>query len=227
MKFNNDVDILEDTPFACAEKLLTGKADIGLVPVAVLPHLLEHHIISEYCIGADGDVNSVMLFSDVPINKIKTILLDYQSQTSILLARVLALKYWNIDPKWQTTSADYENKIKDETAGIVIGDRALLMKNKFSFAYDLSGEWKKFTGLPFVFACWVSIHKLEKIFLRDFNIALENGLKKINDIAKYESTIHYSEEKIRNYLTCCIDYKFDEKKQTAMELFLKMAKEII
>lgn len=227
MKFNKTVDILEDTPFECAEKLLTGKADIGLVPVAVLPNLLEHYIISEYCIGADGAVNSVMLFSDVPINRIKTILLDYQSQTSILLARILALKYWNIDPFWQSTSADYENKIKDETAGIVIGDRALLLKNKFPFAYDLSGEWKKFTGLPFVFACWVSVHKLENKFLLDFNHALENGLKKINDIARLESSTNYSEEKIRNYLTRCIDYKFDEKKQEAMDLFLKMAKEIV
>ena len=144
--FNVEVEIMEDTPTICAEKLLNGQADIGLIPVAVIPQLKEHFIISNYCIGADGNVNSVMLFSEVPLEKIKTILLDYQSRTSVLLTQLLAKKFWNINPKWQTTSTEYEKQIHGETAGIVIGDRALFLKNKlnyYNFFSHVLGIWRR------------------------------------------------------------------------------------
>ena len=227
MKFNLPVEISEDIPSICAEKMLGGKADIGLIPVSILPRLKNYSTISDYCIGADGAVNSVLLLSEVPLKEIKSILLDYQSRTSVLLARVLAKKFWNINPKWEETSFNFEKNISTETAGVVIGDRALLIKNKFPYIYDLSAEWKLFTGLPFVFACWVSLLELEKDFLSDFNDALKNGLKSIKDIAKKESSTDFSEAEIIQYLTKSLDYNFDERKKKALKLFLQMANEIV
>ena len=58
----------------------------------------EHYIISDYCISCDGEVASVGLFSDVPLNKIEKILLDYQSRTSVELLKILVEEYWKIDP---------------------------------------------------------------------------------------------------------------------------------
>ncbi len=226
VKFNLPVEISEDIPSICAEKLLGGKADIGLIPVSILSRLKNYSIISDYCIGADGAVNSVLLLSEVPLKEIKTILLDYQSRTSVLLARVLAKKFWNINPKWEETSSDYEKNINANKAGVVIGDRALLMKKKFPYVYDLSAEWKLFTGLPFVFACWVSLLDLEKDFLYDFNNALKNGLSSIKEIAKKECSSEISEEEISNYLTQSIDYNLNEPKMKALQLFLEMAKEV-
>lgn len=227
MKFNLPVEISEDIPSICAEKMLGGKADIGLIPVSILPRLKNYSTISDYCIGADGAVNSVLLLSEVPLKEIKSILLDYQSRTSVLLARVLAKKFWNINPKWEETSFNFEKNISTETAGVVIGDRALLIKNKFPYIYDLSAEWKLFTGLPFVFACWVSLLELEKDFLFDFNYALKNGLNSINDIAKKENSTDFSEAEIIQYLTKSLDYNFDERKKKALKLFLQMANEIV
>ena len=129
-QFNFAVEINEDIPSVCAEKLLNGKVDIGLVPVIILPLLNNPTIISEYCIGADGKVGSVLLLSEVPLSEIKTVLLDYQSKTSVMLTRVLANNYWKINPEWKETGSDYINKIKGDTAGVVIGDRALALKNK-------------------------------------------------------------------------------------------------
>src|ERR1043165_5988838 len=85
----NEIDLQLDIPSVCADKLEENKVDIGLVPVAILPELEEHHIISDYCIGADGEVSSVLLLSDVPLDEIKSIHLDYQSRTSVMLAQVL------------------------------------------------------------------------------------------------------------------------------------------
>lgn len=225
-EFKNPLDIQEDIPSVCAEKLLRGNADIGLVPVAVLPELKNHTIISDYCIGADGEVNSVLLLSDVPLKKIKTILLDYQSRTSVMLTRVLAGNFWKIQPEWKTTDADFEKMICGEIAGVVIGDRALALKTDFRYVYDLSAEWKKFTGLPFVFACWVSMKQYDKDFISDFNKALEFGLSNIDLIAEIENSPRQSIEEIKNYLNKNIDFSFDEKKKEALQLFLKMSSQI-
>ncbi len=221
--FNLPVEIHEDIPSVCAGKLLTGKADIGLVPVAVLPDLPNHSIISNFCIGADGEVDSVLLLSDVPLKKIKTVLLDYQSRTSVKLTRVLAANFWKIAPEWKSTEAEFEKNISGETAGVVIGDRALIMKNDFRYVYDLASEWKKYTGMSFVFACWVSMKKYDDAFISDFNTALKSGLEKIDLIAEKETSQHFSTDVIRNYLRNNIDYNFNEEKKDALQLFLGLS----
>ena len=116
----DQIELELDIPSVCAEKLLEEKADIGLVPVAVLPELDEYHFISDYCIGSDGAVGSVLLLSDVPLNEIKNVLLDYQSKTSVLLVQVLAEKFWNIKPHWSSADVDFEKQIQGSTAGVVI-----------------------------------------------------------------------------------------------------------
>ena len=49
----------------------------------------EYHINTRFCIGCDGPVASVCLFSEVPVEEIRTVLLDYQSRTSVALAEIL------------------------------------------------------------------------------------------------------------------------------------------
>ncbi len=224
--FNSIADIELDIPSACAEKLLSEKVDIGLVPVAILTQLSSYFIISDYCIGSDGPVDSVLLLSNQPMDKIKNIFLDYQSRTSVLLTRVLSKFYWNIAPLFLSSDPSYENLIEGDTAGVVIGDRAILLKNKFKYCYDLSDEWKKFTGLPFVFAVWTARNQPDSEFVLKFNAAIAEGMKLIPEIAKKEKTDDISEEFIYNYLTESIDFDFDETKKKALTLFLEYAKSI-
>lgn len=221
-----EIELSEDIPSICAEKMITGKADIGLVPVAILPLLKDCDVISNYCIGSDGAVNSVLLLSEVPLNEIQTVLLDYQSRTSVLLTKVLSNKFWKISPKWETTTNSFEKQIKQNTAGVVIGDRALKMKSNFKYAYDLSAEWKKYTGLPFVFACWAGKKGLDKQFNLNFNEAIKSGINKINIVAKEEKSEHFTEEEILAYLTDNIDYNFNDSKKEALKLFLKFVGEL-
>ena len=83
------LDISLDIPSVCAEKLLSGKVDIGLVPIVVIKQMENPQIISNFCIGADGEVDTVCLFSDVSIEKVESIYLDYQSKTSVELLKIL------------------------------------------------------------------------------------------------------------------------------------------
>ncbi|MFZ7115159.1 MAG: menaquinone biosynthetic enzyme MqnA/MqnD family protein [Bacteroidota bacterium] len=221
--FHKQAEVELDIPSVCAEKLLTGKVDIGLVPVAVLPDLKKYTIISDYCIGANGPVDSVLLLSNVPLKDIKTILLDYQSRTSVLLTRILAKRYWEISPDFISSAPGYEKEITGDIAGVVIGDRALQLKDKFKFCYDLSGEWKNFTSLPFVFATWTAINPPDEKFLNGFNNALSEGMKLFREISQNESSELLSEKTIYNYLTNSIDYNFDEQKKNALDLFLRFA----
>ena len=106
-----DAELLIDYPSKIASMLLEDKIDVGLVPVAIIPEMKEHHIISDYCIGSVGAVASVCLFSEVSLDKIKTVLLDYQSRTSIALLKVLIKNFWKIDVSFVETSGDYQSKI--------------------------------------------------------------------------------------------------------------------
>lgn len=83
--FDKKIILDTDHPAECAYKLITNRADIGLIPVAALPQLKEYHIISDYCIGSNGDVRTVMLLSNSRFEKISTIYLDYRSLTSVKL----------------------------------------------------------------------------------------------------------------------------------------------
>ena len=75
----DQIDLSLDIPSDCARKLIDDEADIGLVPVAALLNIPNYQIISDYCIGATGAVNSVFIFSNLPIGEIKTIRLDSYS----------------------------------------------------------------------------------------------------------------------------------------------------
>lgn len=222
----NEIELQLDIPSVCAEKLEDDQVDVGLVPVAIIPELEEHYIISDYCIGADGEVGSVLLLSDVPLNEIKTILLDNQSRTSVMLVQVLAEKFWNIKPKWAEATDNYETQISGTTAGVVIGDRTFALKNNFKYVYDLSGEWKKFTQLPFVFACWVANKKIPDDFIQHFNQTLAFGLDKMPEVI-HENEKQFQSFDIKDYFENKISFSFDEKKKKSLQLFLQYVNELL
>ena len=214
----NEVDLIIDYPSKIASMLLEDEIDVGLVPVAIIPELKEYHVISDYCIGSIGSVASVCLFSDVPIDKVEKILLDYQSRTSVALLKVLIKEHWKINVIFEETSGDYQSGISGSTAGLVIGDRALQQRKISSYIYDLGLEWKLFTGLPFVFAAWVSNKKLKDHFIDEFNKANACGLKELDSVVKENP---FNSFDLHHYYSDCISFCLDDKKKKGLELFLK------
>ncbi len=180
----DQVELITEYPSKISAMLIEDEIDLGLVPVAIIPELKEHYIISDYCIGCNGEVASVCLFSEVPLERIEKILLDYQSRTSVELLKILINEYWKIDPVLELATPDYRHNIKGTTAGLVIGDRAFEQRKISTYRYDLGLEWKKFTGLPFVFAAWISNKKLTDSFIESFNNANLFGLKQIDKVVK-------------------------------------------
>ena len=212
----DEVELLIDYPSKIASLLQTNQVDIGLVPVAIIPTLEEHHIISDYCIGCDGEVASVCLFSEVPLAEVSTILLDYQSRTSVALLEILIREHWKITPELQAAAADYEKNISGTTAGLVIGDRALVQRSKSKYIYDLGTAWKEMTGLPFVFAAWVSNKSLSPQFIRAFNDTISAGTRQIDVILQ---TVHLPEYDLKKYYNSNINFRLDGPQKEAITLF--------
>ncbi|HEV2830776.1 MAG TPA: menaquinone biosynthesis protein [Hanamia sp.] len=215
----DEVELLIEYPSRIAAMLLENEIDVGLVPVAIIPEMKEHYIISDYCIGSEGEVASVCLFSEVPLNRIEKILLDYQSRSSVALLKLLISEQWKMDVIFEETSGDYQSKISGTTAGLVIGDRALRQRKISPYIYDLGLEWKQFTGLPFVFAAWISNKKLDKNFVHSFNEANVFGLRNLEDVIDDYKGVPFD---LKKYYTQHIKFELDDNKRRALELFLKL-----
>lgn len=220
----NEIELIEDYPSKIAQLLIDDKIDVGLIPVAATTKLDEWHIVGDYCIGCNGPVASVCLFSEVPIEEIETVLLDYQSRTSVNLAKILLKEHWKKNVKIvDATGEDFRKQISGTTAGVVIGDRALEQRQHNQFIYDLGEEWQKFTGLPFVFAAWISNKKLPADFEQQFNEANRIGVTNIDQVVEENPFQVYD---LKKYFTQNIDYHLDDQKRKALKLYLEKLSEM-
>lgn len=220
------INLSLDNPAECAARLQSGDADIGLIPVAAIASVTNAKRISDWCIGAVGPVKSVTLLSEVPVEKIKHIYLDFQSVTSNLLCKILAKKFWNITPVYLKASPGFEQFITGTTAGVVIGDRSLRLQNQYKYVYDLSAAWYELTSLPFVFATWICNKPLEAAFVKDFNDALSFGIASMHEVINDLKSSHGYHEGTEDYLLKSLSYNFDDAKNRGMELFLDYASEV-
>ena len=220
---SDDIKLITDFPSNIADMLITDEIDVALVPVAAIPQLREYYIITDYCIGTTGEVASVCLFSDVPLNEITTILLDYQSKSSVGLLKILLRDYWKINVELVSANAGYEENIFGSTAGLVIGDRAFIQRKKRKYIYDLGSAWKDMTGLPFVFAAWVANKKLSEAFIEKFDVATAEGLKHLTEIVEANPYTHYD---LQKYYTENISFNLDGKKQKGLKEYLKRLKSL-
>ena len=221
--FLSKIELIKDYPANIAQALIDGQIDIGLVPVAITPFLTDPHIVSDYCIGTRTKVASVAIFSKVPMDQIESIYLDYQSRTSVQLARILLQAFWKKDIQFLKAQEGYIQAINGTTAGVIIGDRALANLTNFEYVYDLGEAWIEHTGLPFVFAAWMSNQPIPEAFKTLFNNANAYGVEHIDEVLNQlpPRTHDYNMEL---YYTKNIEYQLTDTMQQGMQLFLEKVK---
>jgi len=222
--FDKEVVLETDHPADCAAKLINNTVDIGLIPVAALPSVREYQIVSDYCIGANGNVRTVLLLSNCPFEDIRSVYLDYRSRSSVNLTKVLARNSWKREYKWINTSKAFDFLNIGYNEGVVlIGDQCFEFENSFRYKVDLANEWKKFSGLPFVFACWTANKHINNEFITKFNNALGLGVNDIDAVVeKFGNTGTIKGEILKTYLVENIDYNFNDEKKKALKLFLEL-----
>lgn len=153
------VSLRLDVPSECARLLHAGEIDLGLVPVVeVLRGQVPYDIVPGLAIACDGPVNSVALFTRVPVAEVRRLALDVSSRSSVALVRVLCRHHFGIDPEFVDAAPDLASMLDEADAALMIGDPALDAPWQALGAtkIDLGDAWKAMTGLPFVFAAWVA-----------------------------------------------------------------------
>lgn len=209
-------------PAACSQAFANGDADIALVPVAFLEDRNDYKIITDYCIGSNGPVNSVAIFSESPIEDLSTIILDNHSLTSNRLVKILMEHYWKLQVNYQKQDVSEGVALIDKKTGVVmIGDKVFDHQAKYSYKYDLSEAWVALTKLPFVFAVWIAKPHVKDEAIAQLNEALAFGVNSIEEILKTNSYQHIN---LREYLTVNLEFNFSDKNKAGLDIFLNKYK---
>lgn len=145
-----------DVPSACAELLQAGDIDLGMVPSIAHLDRPGDRIVPGVCIGSEGAVASVALFTRKAPGQIRTVALDTSSRTSAVLTQILCASRFGISPAFISHPPDLSAMLAVADAALVIGDPALFIDPKAFDAekIDLGEAWTAMTGLPFVWAFW-------------------------------------------------------------------------
>lgn len=227
-------------PAECADRLVSGAADIGLVPIATLAASPSLRILPGCTIASKGKVRSLLLVrrASQPLNALRSVAADTASRTTLAYARILFHKWGNGTVPFLPMVAELDAMLDHADAAIIIGDPALMAleerANRFERTgeelvyHDLAEEWHSLTGLPFVSAVWAAApHVLDdETVIEDFIRSRDHGLSSIDQLVReWSRQLPLSEETIRNYLTANIHYILDEECIEGMWGFFRMAAE--
>ncbi len=114
---------------------------------------------------------------------------------------------------------DFQDRIKGTTAGVVIGDRALEQRKVSPFIYDLGEAWKDMTGLPFVFAAWISNKPLDPDFIARFDEANGFGVSQIGKVVEENP---YPLFDLQAYFTRYLTYHLTARHRSGLEKFVHL-----
>ena len=208
-----DIQIIPALPARLAEGLTAGIYDAALMPVVDHLRGVGDGLLGDAIVGATGRVESVMLFSNVPIEKVKSIALDTSSHSSVALTTIIARDFYGLNPQLIDRAPDLNQMLKAADAALLIGDPALIaMQNPGEMhIYDLAGEWQKFTGLSFIFAAWAARAGLESAkrdeLTQILNQARDDGKANIPQLVANETLPpQLSPAIVENYLSNIIEH---------------------
>jgi chorismate dehydratase len=158
-------ELVTGTPAELNDLLVAGELDLSVISaVEYARHSRDLVLLPNIAISSDGPVRSVLLLSHVPATELgdAPVLLTASSRTSVGLLELLCRDVWKVQPRFaqaRAEAADLEGLAALPHQGVlVIGDAALLLaaRRAYHYVYDLGAEWRRWTGLPFVFAVWAA-----------------------------------------------------------------------
>jgi chorismate dehydratase len=150
------VSLRFDPPSVCARLLEAGDIDLGMVPSITYLQRPGDRIVPGVGIASEGAVESVAIFTRVPIREVRTLAVDTSSRTSVALTRILCARRFEIAPSIVPHAPALASMLAVADAALVIGDAALFVDHRALGAdkIDLGEAWHAMTGWPFVWAFW-------------------------------------------------------------------------
>lgn len=217
-----------DVPSVCARLLHDGDIDLGLVPVIeLLRGPVTYDVVPGLAIACDGPVNSVALFTRVPLAQVRRIALDVNSRSSVGLVRVLCRHHFGIAPAFVEAAPDLDAMLTQADAALLIGDPALEAPWQVMGAtkIDLGEAWRAFSGGPFVFATWAARPGvLTPAVVEALHAARHAGQAAIPHLATAASAGDPARaERLERYLRQNIRYDLDEAALQGLSRYLSLA----
>lgn len=219
--YSSHFDIIAADPATCAKLFDEKKVDISLIPAGALHDLFDYNIIiSDFCIGCDGEVRTVGLFSNAPLERGTRLIADHHSRTSVLLSLILLNEVFGLDIPVVMMDI-HQAEVKENDIVLMIGDKVFQKEHDFLYKADLGTLWKQQTGLPFVFAVWIANKNLPVDAIRMLNESFSFGMNHIDKIIEQQSSENLD---LYYYYKQNISYMMDNDKKAALELYLQKSK---
>lgn len=218
-------------PVRCSELLAEGRADAALIPVIEYQRIPDLKVAPGACVASNTSVRSVLLVSRVPIREVRSVALDTSSRTSAALIQIILGRFYEMSPSYSSSPPAIEEMLRTNDAALIIGDPAMLINRSGVEVYDLAEEWRKHTGLPFVFAFW-AVRSDSKALDGgiggsdgvDFLAAKREGLEHVGELADlYAERLGLEQEDLLKYLTESIHYDLDAESLRGLELYYDLA----
>jgi chorismate dehydratase len=221
-------DFISDAaPSWCSDLLASAQADAALIPVIEYARISDLKIAPAACVASIRKVKSVILASRVPLAQVRTVALDTSSRTSAALIRILLEHFCSVSAEYQQAAPKVDQMLESHDAALIIGDPAMLIDRSGLHVYDLAEEWRRHTGLPFVFAFWAvrpgAVDNLSAHGI-DFAVARNEGVGRISEIARdYSVRLGLPVEELESYLTDNISYDLDPESLRGLNLYYELA----
>lgn len=239
-------EFVDGYPSGLNRMLRDGDIDISISSsIVYLKDMENFTFIDGHSISSTGPIESIMLFSRVPIESLdgQTVFVTSRSETSIALLDVILRKFYGISCTLKLSDHPIKDAIKEHSASMSIGDEALLaakgylkteikdseqrfvsIDRKSFFIYDLAELWHRRTGLPFVFALWIakreSIERKKRLFEKfrnDLDLSKLRALGGLKELAETTDAALEPGELLSYWKK--ISYDFSEEHKKGLMLF--------
>jgi chorismate dehydratase len=223
------VSVSRDVPSACAAKLASGEADVGLIPSIEYQRIPGLKVVPGLGIAASSEVRSVLLVSDVSREKIGSVALDPASRTSAALTRILLKRVYGIEPSYREAGGGRQEagREREADARLIIGDPALKTRLNGHVVLDLAAEWRAFSGHPFVFAFWAvresaATPEVSAMLRRSYQSSKSAFAAMVRDEAAASGL---SEPVVEDYLRHALHFELDAGDLEGLSLYYRLAAE--
>lgn len=219
------IELFFEVPSRLPNMLNNDQIDVAIIPSIEYFRNGDYAIIPGIAIASTGTVESVKIFSKVPIQDIRSAALDKSSLTSCALTKIILKEKYHLSPHYTQLNGQYDVSATDADAALIIGDNALKIIDNGYVTLDLGQSWLEFTGLPFVYALWVvkggrHIPKINNLL----KSTKEAGVRMVTALATAESQrLHLPYERCLNYLTNVIHYNLGKAELEGLLKFYQYA----
>jgi chorismate dehydratase len=225
-----DVEVLFAVPSQLLRLVETGQVSTALL--SIVDYQMSVHdllLVPAGAIGSDGPTLTVRIFSKVPPEQITVLHADTDSHTSVILGQIVLHKLCGITPRLQPfppQQAHSSDSLPEST--LLIGDKVVTSappSDVYRYQLDLGEQWKKITGLPFVFAMWMMRADMVDVDLaRKLAEARRHGTQMTEALLdRYAAAKGWPRQLAHQYFVDYLRYEVTPASRQAVQQFFNMA----